>query len=53
MAETEAQRFRQEAEECRQLATKSVSPTDKEAWLGLAAEWLKMAEEAEQYRPRF
>ncbi|WP_193760667.1 hypothetical protein [Bradyrhizobium yuanmingense] len=53
MPETDAERFRQEAEECRQLAASSINPLDKETWLRLAAEWLKMAEEAERRRPRF
>jgi len=53
MAETDAERFRQEAEECRRLAVQSRSPLDKETWRRLAAEWLKMAEEAERRRPRF
>jgi hypothetical protein len=47
MAETDAERFRKEAEDCRVLAEKASSPIDKEWWLRLAAEWLKLAQEAE------
>jgi hypothetical protein len=36
--ETDAQRFREEAEECRKLACRAINPLDKEAWLKLAAE---------------
>jgi hypothetical protein len=32
-----------QAEECREEAAKAVNPLDKEAWLRLAEEWLKMA----------
>lgn len=46
MRELDADRFRREADECRQLAEKSVSALDKEAWLRLANEWLKLAEGA-------
>ena len=48
MAETEADRFRTEAEECRQMAAKAVSKPDKEGWLNLAAGWLRLAEDAER-----
>jgi hypothetical protein len=51
--ETDAERFRQQAEECRQLAAESVSPLDREYWLGLAADWLKLAADAEKGRGRF
>ena len=44
MAERDADRFRQEAEECRKLADRSVSEVDREAWLALAADWIKLAE---------
>jgi hypothetical protein len=53
MPETDADRFRQEAEECRQQSHKAVSQLDKEAWLRLAADWIKMAENAEQRRPNW
>ena len=37
---TDADRFRQEAEECRTLAASAKTVPDKEAWLRLAADWL-------------
>jgi hypothetical protein len=43
MSNHEAARFRQQAEDCRQQAAKTVSPLDKEAWLRVAEEWLKLA----------
>ena len=53
MPKTDADRFRQEAEECRRLAERSPSQLDKEAWLRLAADWIKLAENAEQRQPRW
>ena len=50
MPEFDADRFRQEAEECRKLAASAVSQLDKEAWLRLAADWIELAETAEQRR---
>ena len=44
MTETDADRFRKEAEECREQAAKAISPLDKEEWLCLAAEWIKLAQ---------
>ena len=43
MSDDYAARFRKTAEECRAQAAKAVNPIDKEAWLRLAEEWLKMA----------
>jgi hypothetical protein len=34
----------EQAEECRQQAERAVSPLDKEAWLKVAAEWIKLAQ---------
>jgi hypothetical protein len=48
--QTDAERFRKEAEDCRELAGKAMSPADKEAWLQLAEDWLKLAQEAEKGR---
>ena len=48
----DADRFRQEAEECRKLAESAVGEPDKEAWLRLAADWMKLAESAELRRRR-
>jgi hypothetical protein len=53
MTKTDADRFRQEADECRKLAEKSVSQLDKEAWLRLAADWIKLAESAQQRRRKW
>ena len=48
--DTEADRFKQEAEECRRLAERAHSPVDKEAWLALERDWTKLAENAERRR---
>jgi hypothetical protein len=47
-SQTDAERFRKEAEECRELAENAMSPLDKEAWGRLAEDWLKLAREAER-----
>lgn len=39
-------RFRKQAEEAREHAGRVISPLDKEAWLRVAEEWLKLAESA-------
>jgi hypothetical protein len=39
-------------EECRREAEKAISPLDKEAWLKLAADWLRHAQETEERRNR-
>jgi hypothetical protein len=43
-------RYRKQAEECREQAIKAISPLDKEAWLRLAEEWLMLASSAEGRR---
>ena len=48
MPKSDAERFRSEAEECRQKAARAYSRLDKEAWLLLAADCLRLAEEAEE-----
>ena len=50
MSEIDAARFRKQAEECREQAAKAVSPLDKEAWLRVAEEWLKLALSKEKRR---
>ena len=40
--------YREQAEYCRQQASKARDPTDKAAWLKVAGDWLRMAENAEQ-----
>jgi len=52
MTEIDAERFRKEAEECRQQAEKTVDPIDKEAWLKLAADWMRLAQDADRRRSR-
>lgn len=53
MTATEADEFLKQAEEYRQLAERTISPLDKEAWLRLADEWTRLAREAEARRSRF
>jgi hypothetical protein len=43
-----ADQFRKEAQEARQMADNATSPQDKEFWLHIAEEWLKLAQEAEK-----
>jgi hypothetical protein len=38
-----AKEYRAEAQKCRQMADKIISPLDREMWLQLAADWLRMA----------
>jgi hypothetical protein len=38
-----AAQFRKQAEEAREHSTNALSPLDKEAWLRIAEEWLKLA----------
>jgi hypothetical protein len=52
MSNDDADRYRKQAEECRQQAEKAVSPLDKEAWLRVAAEWIKLAQSTEEGRTR-
>jgi hypothetical protein len=42
MPSNEAARFRQQAQECVEQAERSISPDDKETWLRVAAEWMKL-----------
>ena len=53
MTDTDADRFRKKAEECSQQAERSVSQLEKEHWLRLAADWIKLAENAEERRSKF
>jgi hypothetical protein len=50
MSDDDAHRFRKQAEDCREQAAKAVSPLDKEAWLRVAEEWLKLALSVEDRR---
>jgi hypothetical protein len=47
MSEQDAARFRKQADEACEHAQKAFSPLDKEAWLRVAEEWLKLAASAE------
>jgi hypothetical protein len=40
-------RFRKEAEDARQQAERAISLLDKEAWLKVAGEWIRLARNAE------
>jgi hypothetical protein len=44
-------KYRQEAEQCQQLAESARVQVDKEAWLRLATDWIMLAEGAEKERP--
>jgi hypothetical protein len=50
MSDNDPARFRKQAEECREQAAKAVSPLDKEAWLRVAEEWLKLAQTIDDRR---
>jgi len=45
---SDADRFRKQADECREQAERSLNPLDKETWLRVAGEWLKMAAAVEE-----
>ena len=49
---SDVQKYRQQAEECRKMADKAFSPLDKEAWLQLAADWLRLVQMVEQREGR-
>ena len=44
---SDADRYRREAEECRQNGRKALREIDREAWLRLAADWAKLADSSE------
>jgi hypothetical protein len=46
----DADRFREQAKEATEQAAKALSPLDKEAWLRVAQEWLKLAVSVEGRR---
>jgi hypothetical protein len=48
LSSDEATRFRKQAEEARQHAETAVSPLEKEAWLRVAGDWIKLAQSAEE-----
>jgi hypothetical protein len=48
LSNDEAASFRKHAEECREWAAKAISPLDKESWLRVAEEWIKLAMSVEK-----
>jgi hypothetical protein len=42
-----ADRYRQNADDCRQRSLQARAPADKENWLQIAEEWQKLAEEVD------
>jgi hypothetical protein len=48
MSNSQADEFRKQAEECRQLAATALKAIDKAFWLRLAEDWLKLAQEADK-----
>ncbi len=45
---TSAKEYRDRADEAREQAERSFRPTDKEAWLRIAEEWMKLAQTREE-----
>jgi hypothetical protein len=54
VGDSDADRFRTNAEECLRLAEKAVRKADREAWAKLADDWIRLAHGAELHgsRPR-
>jgi hypothetical protein len=50
MSNDASAKYRKQAEEARQQVAKAISPLDKEAWLRLAEEWLKLASTSDDRR---
>jgi hypothetical protein len=44
----DSEKFRRQADESRQQAAKAINPLDKEAWLRVAEEWIKLAQASER-----
>ena len=51
MSDADIARFRAQAKECQDQADRSIRAVDKEAWLRMANEWLRLAQDAERRRP--
>lgn len=47
MIDSDAQRFRQEAQRCLEEAKSADDSREREAWLNMAAEWVRLAEGCE------
>jgi hypothetical protein len=52
MSDENAARYRKQADEARQQAEKAISPIDKETWLKVAGEWIKLAQSIDDRRAR-
>jgi hypothetical protein len=50
ISDADIAKSRAQAEECLKQAESSMSETDKETWLRMAAEWIKLIEDAERGR---
>ena len=48
MPHTRAAHYRQQAEECRLQAERTKGEDDKASWLKIAAQWQRMAEDADK-----
>jgi hypothetical protein len=48
MSDQNVARFRAQADDCRQQAERAINLLDKEAWLRLAGEWIKLAQASEK-----
>jgi hypothetical protein len=48
MSDSQADDFRKQPEECRQLSATALKSVDKAFWLRLAEDWLKLAQEADK-----
>jgi len=48
MAEDDVERYRMQAEQCREQAARAVSPLDRDAWLRAAEDWLCLAHAIEE-----
>jgi hypothetical protein len=46
-----ADEYRKNADDCREQAAKALRPLDKERWLKLAEDWLKLAK-IEESKPK-
>ena len=46
---TKAEEYRAQAQRCREMADKVISPLDKEMWLAIAADWMAMASMRERF----
>jgi hypothetical protein len=50
---SDEERYRKQAEDCRQMAAKAIRPLDREAWLKLAGDWLRLADDVDlREKPR-